>query len=63
MPHSYFTRKLLNAIRVKKGLEAVENSIISFEVFKQGEYDKLAQILREHVDIAAIYEILGVKKK
>ena len=58
-----FTRKLLNAIRVKKGLETVENSIISFEVFKQGEYDKLAQILREHVDIAAIYEILGVKKK
>ncbi|WP_410496108.1 cobyric acid synthase [Cellulosilyticum sp. ST5] len=58
-----FTRNLLNAIRVKKGLEAVENSTVSFEAFKQGEYDKLAQVLREHVDMVAIYDILGAKKK
>ncbi len=58
-----FTRELLNAIRAKKGLGPLESSITSFETFKQGEYDKLAQVIREHVDMSAIYDILGVEKK
>ncbi len=53
-----FTRELLNNIRESKGLEKVYSSVKSFEEFKQGEYDKLADLLRKHLDIDKIYEIL-----
>lgn len=54
-----FTRSLLNSIREKKGLEGVESSINSFEEFKNKEYDKLADILRQCLDIDKIYEIIN----
>lgn len=53
-----FARCLLNAIREKKGLPALESGITSFEAFKQGEYDKLAKVVRENLDMEAIYKIL-----
>ncbi len=54
-----FTRELLNNIRINKGLEKTDSTVNSFEEFKQGEYDKLADLLREHLDIEKIYEILN----
>lgn len=54
-----FTRSLLNNIRVYKGLEKIDTKVNSFYDFKQNEYDKLADLLREHLDIDKIYEILG----
>lgn len=53
-----FTRTLLNNIREAKGLENIESTVKSFYEFKQNEYDKLADLLREHLDIAKIYEIM-----
>ena len=53
-----FTRELLNIIREKKGLEKLKSSVTSFDEFKQNEYDKLADLLREHLDIQKIYEIM-----
>lgn len=54
-----FTRALLNNIRKMKGLEEVQSSVSSFTEFKEGEYDKLADLLRQHLDIDKIYEILS----
>ena len=53
-----FTRCLLNAIREKKGLASLESEITSFEAFKQGEYNKLAKVVRENLDMDRIYKIL-----
>lgn len=53
-----FARTLLNAIREKKGFSALESDITSFEAFKQGEYDKLAEVVRENLDMEQIYKIL-----
>ena len=53
-----FTRELLNIIREKKGLEKLKSNVTSFDEFKQNEYDKLADLLREHLDIQKIYEIM-----
>ena len=53
-----FTRTLLNNIREQKGLEKIESSVESFDEFKQNEYDKLADLLREHLDIDKIYKIM-----
>ncbi|MGL5347298.1 MAG: cobyric acid synthase [Peptostreptococcaceae bacterium] len=53
-----FTRALLNNIRKQKGLDKIESSVSSFDEFKQNEYDKLADLLREHLDIEKIYKIM-----
>ncbi len=52
-----FTRIFLNNIRVKKGLKPIEDKF-SFAEFKENEYNKLAQLLRENLDIKGIYEIM-----
>ncbi|MEG2787978.1 MAG: cobyric acid synthase [Romboutsia sp.] len=54
-----FTRTILNNIRKKKGLERIDSNVTSFYEFKQNEYDKLADLLREHLDIKKIYEIMS----
>lgn len=53
-----FTRALLNNVREYKGLEKVDTNVSSFYNFKQNEYDKLANLLRENLDLDKIYEIL-----
>lgn len=54
-----FTRTLLNNIREQKGLEKIVSNVTSFDEFKQNEYDKLADLLREHLDIDKIYKIMN----
>lgn len=54
-----FTRTLLNNIREIKGLEKINSNVTSFDEFKQNEYNKLADLLREHLDIDKIYEIMS----
>jgi len=53
-----FCRTYLNAIRASKGLEALESDINSFDDFKENEYNKLADIMREHLDMDQIYKII-----
>lgn len=55
-----FTRALLNGIRMRKGLEPIESEVKSFRQFKEREYDRLADMLRENMDIGKIYEIMGL---
>ena len=54
-----FTRTLLNNIREMKNLRPIESNIHSFEEFKNKQYDKLANFLRNHLDIEKIYEIMS----
>ncbi|MFZ5965599.1 MAG: cobyric acid synthase [Bacillota bacterium] len=54
-----FTRKILNNIRQEKGLDSIESSLQSFQEFKEKEYDKLAEIVRENIDLEKIYDIVG----
>ncbi|MCC3868719.1 cobyric acid synthase [Terrisporobacter mayombei] len=53
-----FTRTILNNIRKMKNLESIESKVESFDEFKNKEYDKLADFLREHLDMEKIYEII-----
>lgn len=53
-----FTRTILNNIRKMKNLEPIESKVESFDEFKNQEYDKLADFLREHLDMEKIYEIM-----
>lgn len=54
-----FTRSLLNNIREMKNLDRIESKVSSYKEFKEKEYDKLADFLREHLDIDKIYEIMN----
>ncbi|MBN2796796.1 MAG: cobyric acid synthase [Clostridia bacterium] len=53
-----FTRSFLNQIRNEKGLEDVTSTVESFEAFKEKEYDRLADVVRKHVDMDKVYEIM-----
>ena len=52
------TRNILNKIREKKGLEEMEAGI-TFDEYREQEFDKLEKIFRENLDMKKIYEILG----
>lgn len=53
-----FTRTILKNIRKMKNLDPIESKVESFDEFKNQEYDKLADFLREHLDMEKIYEIM-----
>ncbi len=53
-----FCRSYLNAIRKSKGLDALESNVDSFDAFKENEYNKLANIMRDHLDMDQIYKII-----
>ena len=56
--NSKFTNDLLNMIRRKKAMPE-QKEILSFNEFKEREYDKLAKLLRENLDMQEIYKILN----
>ncbi len=49
----------LNLIRRKKGISEKES--VDYETIREENLDKLADIVRENVDIDKIYKIMGVK--
>ncbi|HQJ38326.1 MAG TPA: cobyric acid synthase CobQ, partial [Bacillota bacterium] len=55
---SEFTRSFLNFIRRRKGLVPLENLAPDYWVYKEGQYDKLAEIVRSNLDMDKFYEIL-----
>ena len=51
----------INALAQKaKGIEEKKSSI--YEAVREKEIDKLADIVRERLDINSIYEIMGIKR-
>lgn len=56
--NSEFTSHFLNEARKLKGLDRIDENF-SYSDYKNREYDKLAEVLRENLDIKKIYEIMG----
>lgn len=55
--NSEFTSFLLNKVRKNKGLDTMDENF-SFTEYKNQEYDRLADVLRENIDIGKLYEIM-----
>ena len=55
-----FTRNLLNKVAEKKGVELKED-FVSTEDYKKREYDKLADLVRNSLDMEKLYKILDLK--
>jgi adenosylcobyric acid synthase len=51
-----FRRHIIDSIRVKKGIQPLCRIMTPYNV--DAEYDKLAALLREHLDMERVYEIL-----
>ncbi len=56
--NSEFTNHFLNEVRKLKGFDRIDENF-SYSDYKNREYDKLAEVLRENIDIKKIYEIMG----
>jgi adenosylcobyric acid synthase len=53
-----FTRNLLNFARKRKGLAEIYPPQVDVATERQREYDRLAEIVRNNVDVDRIYEIM-----
>ena len=57
--NSQWTRDYLNQIRIEKGLEPVTDQVMDLKEFKDLQYDKLAAVIRDSVDMKKIYQIMN----
>ncbi|QUH24433.1 cobyric acid synthase [Serpentinicella alkaliphila] len=53
-----FTRNLLNKIRESRGKSRFNEEILDYSKYKEEQYDNLAKIVRENIDLKAIYAIM-----
>lgn len=53
-----FTQRMISNILTKKGLTPSATQPMTFEEFKNKEYDKLAKLVKENLDMNKIYEIM-----
>ena len=54
-------RQLIIALLKQKGLNINEVEAVDMSAYKEEQYDKLAAIIRENLDMNAIYKILNKK--
>lgn len=61
--HGIFDRKeiaeaVIKTLADKKGVAAGDETLLDYASFKEKEYDKMAEILRKHLDMDKIYGML-----
>lgn len=56
--NSEWKRHFLNQVRLEKGLQPIRELSMPYKEYKNIQYDRLADLLRENLDMAKIYEIL-----
>lgn len=53
-----FLMNILNVLKINKGSKNILTEIFDYKSFKESQYDKLARIVRNSVDIDKIYDII-----
>ena len=53
-----FWRAIVNRVRAQKGLEANEGEVITMAEFRSREFDRLAGIVRQNLDMESVYRIV-----
>jgi adenosylcobyric acid synthase len=54
--------KIINTLADKKGVKLSDDMLMDYASFKEKEYDRMADILREHLDMEKIYGMLREAK-
>ena len=65
--HGIFDKKeiaeaVIKTLAKKKGVELSDGDLMDYASFKEKEYDRMAEILREHLDMEKIYGMLREAK-
>ena len=55
-----FTIGFLNNLRKKKGVAQIKNSILDIKLERERQYDLLADIIKNNLDMILLYKIIGV---
>ncbi len=55
-----FRRSLLDALRLRKGLPALAGQTLTYSAQKEAAYDRLADLVRANLDMAAIRRAMGL---
>lgn len=55
-----FTRKMVNQLRVKKGLQPLDQQIQSDAERREAAYQLLADHVRQHIDMERVYKMIGI---
>ena len=53
-----FWRAIVNHVRAEKGLDANEGEVLTMAEFRDREFDRLATIVRQNLDMEAVYSII-----
>ena len=53
-----FWRALVNRVRREKGMEASNDEVLTMQEFRSREFDRLAAIVRQNLDMDAVYRIV-----
>jgi adenosylcobyric acid synthase len=56
-----FREAFLNMIYAEKGIQRTDTAAITYEQYREMQYDKLADILRKSLDMEKIYDIIGIR--
>ncbi|MBE5842819.1 MAG: cobyric acid synthase [Butyrivibrio sp.] len=54
--------KLIQVLADKKGVQIETSETMDYEAFKESQYDALADMMREHMDMSYVYSIMGIKR-
>ena len=60
--HGIFDTAEVDYIADKKGIDVNDSAIVSYKSFKEKQYDRLADTLREYLDMDAVYGMLREAK-
>lgn len=55
--------KMAEALAKKKGVSMEAGTESDYEAFKESQYNELANVLRKHLDMNAVYEMMGMEVK
>jgi adenosylcobyric acid synthase len=58
-----FRRAFVQLLCERKGIAYGTEHTITYQQYKEQEFDKLAQLLRESLDMDAIYRIMGIERQ
>jgi len=53
---------IVTALRKKKGLASQPGTAVSYQEYKEKQYDRLADLLRESLDMDRIYSLMGLTR-
>ena len=53
-----FYRALVNHLRAQKGLDQTQSEVLTMRDFREREFDRLAALVRQNLDMNSVYKIL-----